>query len=139
MGLATALRREGGATATLQTIAGGVALSKAIAIRPSLEPSRIASRSLKLAGRCSTACTINARLLVGAATARRLRLGSRSVAVGSGTTDAVAGQTKSIVVRLSRSARSKLSRTRRADVTLEVTVHGAGTASRRATRRLTLG
>ena len=135
----TALRREGGATATLQTIAGGVALSKAIAIRPSLKPSRIASRGLKLAGRCSAACTINARLLVGAATARRLGLGSRSVAVGSATTDAAAGQTKSIVVRLSRAARSKLSRARRADVTLEVTVHGAGTASRRATRRLTLG
>jgi len=73
------------------------------------------------------------------ATARRLGLGSRSVVIGSGATDAVAGQTKSISVRVSRAARTKLSRARRADVTLEITVHGAGTASRRATRRLTLG
>ena len=82
---------------------------------------------------------MNARLLVSAATARRLGLGSRSVAIGAGATNAAAGQTKSISVRLSRAARTKLSRARSADVTLEITVHGAGTASRRATRRLTLG
>ena len=134
-----ALRRSGGAKATLKAVAGSVALSKAITLRPSLKPSRIASSGLKLAGECSTACTMSARLIVNAATARRLGLGSRSVAIGSGATNAAAGQTKAITVRLSRSARTKLSRARSADVTLEISVRGAGTASRRATRRLTLG
>ena len=63
---------------TVQAVAGRVSLSKAVTLRPSLAPSRIARRGLKLAGRCSAACTINARLLVSAATARRLRLGSRA-------------------------------------------------------------
>ncbi len=134
-----ALRHSRGAKATLQAVAGSVSLSKAITLRPKLAPSRIASRGLKLWGRCSSACTVNARLIVSSATARRLGLGSRSVVIGSGATDAAAGQTKSISVRVSRSMRSRLSRARRADVTLEITVHGAGTASRRATRRITLG
>ncbi|HMJ95144.1 MAG TPA: proprotein convertase P-domain-containing protein, partial [Thermoleophilaceae bacterium] len=134
-----ALRRSGGSKATLQAVAGSVALSKAITVRPSLKPSRIASRGLKLAGKCSTACTMSARLIVSASTARRLGLGSRALAIGSGATSAAAGQTKSISVRLSRSARTKLSRARSADVTLEITVQGSGTTSRRATRRLTLG
>jgi predicted aspartyl protease len=82
---------------------------------------------------------MTARLIVNAATARRLGLGNRSVAIGSGVVNAAAGQTKGITVRLTRIARAKLSRARRADVTLEISVHGAGTASRRATRRLTLG
>ncbi len=134
-----ALRRSRGAKATLQAVAGSVSLSKTITLHPKLAPSRIASRGLRLAGRCSSACTMNARLLVSAATARRLGLGRRSVAIGSGAANAAADQTKTVTVRLSRSARTKLSRARSADVTLEITVHGAGTASRRATRRLTLG
>jgi hypothetical protein len=135
----TALRRSRGATATLQAVAGRVSLAKAIALRPSLAPSRVASRGMKLAGRCSTACTIDARLIVSAATARRLGLGGRSVAIGSGAASAAAGQATSLTVRLTRAARTKLSRTRGAGLTLEITVHGAGTASRRATRRITLG
>ncbi len=134
-----ALRRSRGATATVHAVAGSVSLSKAVSLRRSLAPSRIARRGLKLAGRCSAACTINARLLVSAATARRLRLGSRSVAIGAGTTAAAAGQTKTISVRLSRSTRAKVSRARGALVTLEITVHGTGTTTRRATRRITLG
>jgi hypothetical protein len=135
----SALRRGRGATATVKAQAGSVSLSKAVSLRPSLAPRRIASRGLKLAGRCSSACTMNARLLVSAATARRLGLGSRSVAIGRGATNAAAGQTKTITVRLSRAARAKLSRARSADVTVEIRVNGAGTTSRRATRRLTLG
>jgi hypothetical protein len=135
----SALRRSRGATGTVQAVAGRVSLSKAVSLRPSLAPSRIARRGLKLAGRCSSACTMNARLLVSAATARRLGLGRRSVAVGSGTAVAPAGQTKTVSIRLSRSARTKLSRARNASVTLEISVHGPGTTSRRATRRLTLG
>jgi subtilisin-like proprotein convertase family protein len=135
----SALRRSRGAKATLRAVAGSVSLSKAITLRPELAPSRIASRGLTLAGRCSSACTIKARLIVSAATARRLGLGHRSVAIGSRTTNAAAGQTKAFTVRLSRAARTKLSRARSADVTVEVTVHGAGTTNRRATRRLTLG
>ena len=108
-------------------------------MRPSLSPARIASRGLKLAGKCSSACTMKARLIVSAATARRLGLGSRSVAIGSGRTSAVARRATALTVRLTRAARTKLSRTRSANVTLEITVSGAGTASRRATRRLSLG
>jgi subtilisin-like proprotein convertase family protein len=134
-----ALRKSRGATATLKAVAGSVSLSKRVALRPSLAPSRLAGRGLKLAGKCSAACTMTARLIVNAATARRLGLGNRSVAIGSGAVNAAAGQTKGITVRLTRIARAKLSRARRADVTLEISVHGGGTASRRATRRLTLG
>ena len=46
----SALRRSEGATATLKAMAGSVVLSRAITLRPSLKPSRIASRGLKLAG-----------------------------------------------------------------------------------------
>jgi hypothetical protein len=136
-----ALRRSGAVTATLQAAAGSASLSKAITLRPSLKPSQIASRGLKLAGECSTACTMSARLIVSAATARRLGIRTRggSVAIGSGRVAAVAGRTTSFVVRLARSARTALSRARSADLTLEVVVNGAGTASRRATRRITLG
>jgi len=135
----SALRRSRGATATVRAVAGRVSLSKAVSLRPSLAPSRIARYGLKLAGRCAAACSMNARLIVSAATARRLGLGGRRVAIGSGATNAPAGQTKAISIRLSRSARTKLSRARNADVTLEVTVRGAAATSRRATRRLTLG
>ena len=136
-----ALRRSHGATATLHASAGSVALSKAISLRPSLKPSRLASRGLRLAGECSTACTMSARLIVSARTARRLgiRSGGRSVAIGSGRVEAAAGRTTSFVARLTRAARTALSRARSADLTLEVVVNGAGTASRRLTRRITLG
>ena len=137
----TALRRSSGATATLRALAGSVSLSKAISLRPSLKPSRIASHGLKLAGECSTACTMSARLIISATTARRLGIRTRggSVAIGSGRVAAGAGRTTSFVVRLARSAQTPLSRARSADLTLEVVVNGAGTASRRATRRITLG
>jgi subtilisin-like proprotein convertase family protein len=137
----TALRRSRGVTATLQTVAGGVALSKAITLRPSLKPSRIASRGLRLAGECSAACTMSARLIVSASTARRLGIRTRggSVAIGSGRVEAAAGSTTGFTVRLTRSARTVLSRARSADLTLEVVVNGAATPSRRATRRITLG
>ena len=83
---------------------------------------------------------MSARLLVSAATARRLGIRTRggSVAIGSGPRNAAAGRTTSITVRLSPlGPREALTRPR-ADVTLEVTVNGAGTATRRATRRITL-
>jgi hypothetical protein len=137
----TALRRSAGATATLSVSAGSVSLSRAVALRPELSPARIASRGLKLAGVCSTQCTMRARLIISAATARRLgiRSGGRSLAIGSGRTDAAAATAKSFTVRIAASVRRKLSRARAADLALEVTVTGAGTAARRATRRITLG
>jgi hypothetical protein len=138
----TALRRSDDAvTATLRAVAGSVSLSKAISLRPSIKPSRLASRGLKLAGECSAACTMSARLIVSSTTARRLGIRTKggSVAIGSGRIDAAAGRTASFTVRLVRSARTALSRARSADLTLEVVVHGAGTTSRRATRRITLG
>jgi subtilisin-like proprotein convertase family protein len=137
----TALRRSSGATATLNAAAGAVSLSKAVALRPTLKPSRIASRGLKLAGECSSACTMSGRLIVSAATARRLGIRTKggSVAIGSGHVDAAAGRTTSFTVRLTRAARTALSRARAADLTLEVVVNAAGSPSRRATRRVTLG
>jgi hypothetical protein len=138
----TALRRSDDAvTATLRAVAGSVSLSKAISLRPSIKPSRLASRGLKLAGECSAACTMSARLIVSSTTARRLGIRTKggSVAIGSGRIDAAAGRTASFTVRLVRSAHTALSRARSADLTLEVVVNGAGTASRRATRRITLG
>jgi hypothetical protein len=137
----SALRRSEGASATLQAVAGTVALSKAITLRPSLAPARIASRGVKLVGECSAACTMSARVIVSASTARRLglRTSGRSVAIGSGRVAAAAGRTTNFTVRLTRAARTALSRARSADVTLELIVNGAGTASRRATRRITLG
>jgi hypothetical protein len=84
---------------------------------------------------------MSARLIVSASTARRLgiRTSGRSVAIGSGRVEAAAGRTTNFTVRLARAARTALSRARSADVTLEVRVNGAGTVSRRATRRITLG
>jgi hypothetical protein len=84
---------------------------------------------------------MSGRLIVSATTARRLgiRTSGRSVAIGSGRANAAAGRTTSFTVRLTRAARTALSRARSADLTLEVVVNGAGTASRRATRRITLG
>ena len=137
----TALRRSGSVSATLRAVAGRAALSKSITLRRLLKPSRISSHGLKLAGECSAACTMSARLIVSAATARRLGIRTRggSVTIGSRRVEAAAGRATSFVVRLTRSARSALSHARSAGLTLEVVVNRAGTPSRRATRRITLG
>jgi hypothetical protein len=136
-----ALGRSRGLTATLSATAGSMSLARAIALRPELSTSRIASRGLKLAGICSRQCTMNARLIVSASTARRLgvRTSGRSVAIGSSRLEAAGSAAQTFTVRVARSVRRALSRAKGADLTLEVTVSGAGTASRRATRRVTLG
>jgi hypothetical protein len=46
---------------------------------------------------------------------------------------------QSFTVRVARSVRAAISRAKRADMILEVRVNGTGTATRRATRRITLG
>jgi hypothetical protein len=122
-------------------VAGTASLSRSIALRKELKPARVASRGLKLAGVCSSQCTMNARLIVSAATAGRIgiRTSGGSVAIGSARVNAAGSAAQSFTVRIARSARAALSRARRADVTLEVIVNGAGTASRRAARRITLG
>ena len=136
-----ALRDSRGATATLQALAGSVRLTRSVALRPSLRPARMSSRGLKLAGACSAACTIDARLIVSASAARRLgiRTGGRSVAIGSGRARAAAGAVTTFTARIARSARAAVSRARGAVLTLEVRVSAPGTATRRATRRITLG
>jgi hypothetical protein len=137
----TALRRSRGATATLRVVSGSVSLARAVALRPAVSPSRLASRGLRLAGACSAACTIDARLIVSAATARRLgiRTSGRSVAIGNGRVSTATGAARSLTARIARSARAALSRARGADLTLAVRVSAPGTATRRATRRITLG
>jgi hypothetical protein len=84
---------------------------------------------------------MSARLIVSASTARRLgvRGSGASVAIGSGRTEAAGSAAQAFTVRVARSMRRALSRAKSAELTLEVTVNGAGTASRRATRRITLG
>jgi hypothetical protein len=136
-----ALAGSRGAKATLSTTAGSVSLARAIALRPALGPARVASRGLKLAGICSAQCTISSRLIVSASGARRLgiRSGGRSVAIGSAKVDAAASTARTFTVRIAGSVRRALSRAKAADLTLEVTVSGPGTASRRASRRVTLG
>jgi hypothetical protein len=136
-----ALGRSHGARATLAARSGSVSLARAINLRPELSPARVAGGGLKLAGICSTPCGMAARLVVSASTARRLgiRSGGRSVAIGSGRTDAAGSAVQTFTVRVARSVRRALSRAKRADLTLELTVNGAGTAPRRATRRITLG
>jgi hypothetical protein len=136
-----ALGRSRGATAALAATSGSVSLARAINLRPELSPARVASRGLRLAGICSTRCTMVARLIASASTARSLglRSGGRSVAIGSARIDAAGSAAQSFTVRATRSVRHALSRAKGADLTLEVTVNGAGTASRRATRRITLG
>jgi hypothetical protein len=136
-----ALGRSRGAKATLATTAGSISLARAVTLRPELSTARVASRGLKLTGICSAQCTIASRLIVSASGARRLgiRSGGRSVAVGSGTIDASASAARTFTVRIASSVRRALSRAKAADLTLEVTVSGPGTASRRATRRVTLG
>ena len=136
-----ALGDSRGATATLQALAGSVRLTRSVALRPSLRPARMSSRGLKLAGACSAACTIDARLIVSASAARRLgiRTSGRSVAIGSGRARAAAGAATTFTARIARSARAAVSRARGADLTLEIRVSAPGTATRRATRRITLG
>jgi hypothetical protein len=127
--------------ATFSATAGRLSLAKAVTLRPKLSPSRVASRGLKLASVCSSQCTISARLVVSASTARRLglRTGGRAAAIASGKITAAGSAAHTFTVRVARSARRALSRAKRADLTLEVTVTGSGTASRRAVRRITLG
>ena len=137
-----ALRRSRSSLgASLSAVAGSASLKHAITLRPRLSPSRVARRGLKLAGICSSQCTMNARLMVSASTARRvgIRATGSSVAIGSATIQAAGSAAQSLTVRVTRSMRRALSRAKRADLTLEVTVTGAGGASRRATRRVTLG
>jgi hypothetical protein len=136
-----ALARSRGATAALASAAGSVSLARAVTLRPELSPARVAKLGLKLAGVCSAQCTIASRLIVSAPGARRLgiRSGGRSVAVGGATVEASASAARTFTVRIARSVRRALSRAKHVDLTLEVIVTGAGTASRRATRRVTLG
>jgi hypothetical protein len=61
------------------------------------------------------------------------------VAIASGRVSAGAGTPATFTARVARSVRAVLSRARGAGLTLEVTVSAPGTASRRATRRITLG
>jgi hypothetical protein len=137
----TALRRSRGVSATLRAVSGSVSLARSVALRSRLSPSRLASRGLKLAGACSSACTIDARLIVSAATARRLgiRTSGRGVAIGSGRMNPVAGRPATFTARIARSLRAALSRARGAVLTLELRVSAPGTAPRRAVRRITLG
>jgi hypothetical protein len=116
-------------------------LKHAITLQPKLSPSRVARRGLKLAGICSSQCTMSARLMMSKTTARRLgiRASGSSVAIGSATIQAAGSAAQSLTVRVTRSMRRALSRAKRAGLTLEVTVTGAGGTSRRATRRVTLG
>jgi subtilisin-like proprotein convertase family protein len=127
--------------ASLTAVAGSTTLKRAITLRPRLSPALVARRGLKLAGICSSQCTMSARLTVSASTARRLgiRASASRVALGSGTIHAAGAAAQSLTVRVARSMRRALSRAKRADVTLEATVTGASGASRRAARRITLG
>jgi subtilisin-like proprotein convertase family protein len=136
-----ALGRAATARATLSAAAGSVSLARAITLRPKLSPARIASRGLRLAGICSSRCAMSARLIVSASTARRLgvRTSGTSVAIGSSRVDAGGSAPQAFTVRVVPGVRRALSRTRGAALTLELTVNGPGTASRRATRRITLG
>jgi hypothetical protein len=136
-----ALARSRGAKATLAASSGSVSLARTVTLRPELRPARVASHGLKLAAICSDRCTIASRLIVSGAGARRLgiRSGGRSVAIGSARVDASASAARTFTVRIARGVRRALSRAKRADLTLEVTVSGENTASRRTTRRVTLG
>jgi hypothetical protein len=117
-----------------------VSLARAISVRK-LSPAHVARRGLKLAGICSAQCSITGRLIVSGSNARRLglRSGGRSVAIGSAKVEASASSARTFTVRVARSVRRALSRAKAASLTLEVTVTGTGSASRRATRRITLG
>ncbi|HEY7453618.1 MAG TPA: S8 family serine peptidase [Thermoleophilaceae bacterium] len=133
-------RSDATATGTLSANSGSAALKRTITLRPELKPSRIAKRGLKLAGVCSAQCTMTARLIVSAATARRLHIPTSggSVAIGTGKLNA-GSAAKTFTVRITRSIRAALSRAKGAALTLEVKVDSPGTATRRATRRVTLG
>ena len=111
-----------------------LALSKAVSLRPSLAPSRIARRGLKLAGKCSAACTINARVLVSTATARRRWRGSAGAASRSARHSRRRSGPDEDDQRppVALGPREGLTRTRRrCDARGSAAVHGAGTATRR--------
>jgi hypothetical protein len=69
--------------------------------------SRVKRRGIALTTRCSTACNVVTVATIDRRTARRLRLGRRTVTIGS----AAAGRGGRISLRVSRKALTKLSRT----------------------------
>ncbi len=135
-----ALGHSRGAKATLATTAGSVSLARAISLRPELGPARVASHGLKLAGICSAQCTIASRLILSGSGARRLATAPEGAAWRSAARPSMHPPPRPAPHGQDRppSAPRPVAR-KRAGLTLEVTVSGPNTASRRATRRVTLG
>ena len=87
---------------------------------------------------CSRACAISVRALLDGRTARRLGLSrGKAVVVGAGSGRLGAAGTRTVVVRLSRKARSRLSRLRSVKLTLRTEVSGTGHERRTLKRRAT--
>jgi WD40 repeat protein len=87
---------------------------------------------------CSSACTLDARLLLARRTARRLHVAATApVTVGSARGRLRAAGTKRLTIRLTGRARARLARVKGAALTLKVTASANGTR-RSVLRRLTL-
>jgi len=97
---------------------------------------RVRQKGLRMRVSCSEPCSITARLVVSAATARRLRLASRTL--GRASLRSVR-TSKTLVVRLGTQARRVLVRRRNVRAQLTITATDASRNSRTTTRAVRLG
>ena len=116
-------------------ITGGGGLAR-VAVARTQGIGQIVAGGLAVAVQCTQACAIASRLVADAATARRLRLGSRRTLARA--TWTLGGAARSwIFLEPSATVASKLRRAGRGAATVEVTVTDAGGAKRRLVRRVT--
>jgi hypothetical protein len=114
--------------------------------------SRLRARGLATAVGCSEACDITVELLVDKRTGARLRLSShqraqapevvsaagRNIRIGRGAGSVAAGDSETVVARLTRKARARLARVRTLKLAVRVTATDRAGNSRIVTRRITV-
>ena len=96
------------------------------------------SKGLVLSVRCSAACTLDARLLLDRATAKKLHLAATTpVTIGRASSTLRAAGTAKLTIKLTRRARGRLAAVKRVRMTLKITTSGNG-KQQTTQRRLTL-
>jgi hypothetical protein len=84
----------------------------------------VLARGLRVATRCSAACSVTVVATVDTATARRLGLG-RNRALGTARARVPAGERKTVAVKLSPRTKRRYPRTGRVRVTLAIQARGS--------------
>jgi subtilisin-like proprotein convertase family protein len=138
----TRLRGASTYRATLRVMVGGagqtLAVNRRLVLRE-IDLRRVARRGLAFTGKCSRSCSIGANLLMKPGEARRHGLrapGRKPVSVAEATTRR--STSSKFALRLAKSSRSRLSRARRVNVTMEARVSASTGPSHRTSYGLTL-